>query len=128
MSASCAGADRVSTLAKLQPQAISIDEDAALVEHAFEEKGGTSLNPVQVGHIHPATRHLLKAGLQAQPGRIVGERHEHVQVGAGVLVAPRLRTVENGQPHPTLGTKRPSKTGEKPPMSTKVFLLPRREA
>jgi len=125
VSPTCARANRVATLAELRPEATSIDEDAALVDYTFEEQGRIGLDADQVRHVHSSTGHLPKAGLQARPGRVVGERYQQIQVGAGILVAARLRTVENRQSHPTLGTKRPSKIGEQPPVSAKVIALTR---
>jgi hypothetical protein len=118
-----AGADRAPSFAQLYPLAISVDENATLVENAFQKKWRIRLDPVEASNIHPASGRILKAPERGHPGDVPGKRHEQIQIGAGVLVATRKRAVENSQSDHALGAKDATKLSQDLPVAAQVLVL-----
>jgi hypothetical protein len=120
-----AGANCTAALSQLRPEAIPVDEDAALVEDTVQKKGCGYLYPVEESDIQPPSGHALKTWVEIRPVGISSAGYEQVQIGIRVLVAARHRAVEDGQPNPALGAKRATETGYELPVIAKVVVLPR---
>ncbi len=120
-----AGANCTAALSQLRPEAIPVDEDAALVEYTVQKKGCGYLHPVEESDIQPPSGCTLKTRVAVRPAGIFSAGDEQVQIGIRVLIAARHRSVEDGQPNPALGAKRAPKTGYEFPVAAEVVILPR---
>ena len=64
MSTSGASLNRAPSFAKLRPDAIAVSENPALFKNSSQQDRGIFLDSIEVGDIHSASAHLLKAGRQ----------------------------------------------------------------
>jgi hypothetical protein len=101
-----ASADRPAPAMHVLPLPVAIDEDPAFVEHAIQEKWRNFLDAIPMRNVDSASGKALEASDQVDSGggAFADERHQQVEVGVCVLIAPRHRSVEHRQPNPTLGT------------------------
>jgi len=120
-----ASANCTAAFAQLRPEAIPVDEDAALVEDAVQEKGCGCLYPVEESYVQPPAGHILKARVESHTVGTSSAGYQQVQIGIRVLVAACHRAVEDGQPNSALGAKRTTETGYELPVAAKVVVLAR---
>jgi hypothetical protein len=111
-------------LSQWRPEAVPVDEDAALVEDTVQKKGGGYLYPVEESDIQPPSGHTLKTRVEVRPAGISSAGNEQVQIRIRVLIAARHRSVEDGKPNPALGSKRATEAGYELPVAAKVVVLP----
>lgn len=67
MGAPRAGANCTAALAQLRPEAIPVDEDAAVVEDTVQKKGCGHLHPIEEGDVQPPSGHALKTRVEVRP-------------------------------------------------------------
>jgi len=125
-----ASADRPAPTTHALPLPVAVDKNAALVEHAIQEKRRNFLDAAQMRDVDPAAGETLEASGQVDSGQraLVSERYQQVKVGVRVLIAPRHRSVEDRQPNATLGAQGTTKLGKEGPVRVQILALTDGEA
>jgi hypothetical protein len=129
MSALGTSADRSTAITQVLPLTVAVDQNAALVQHPIQQEGSIGLNSLEVSDIDPTASELPQTAgqLELSCGRLVGERHEEIEVRAGILIAPRHRAVEDRESHTALGSKRSAERPQQLPVIAQILGLTRSE-
>jgi hypothetical protein len=97
--------DGATTIEQSLPLPLAVDEYPAIGQDSIQQKRGVRLDPLQAGHVDPATGAAFQALGQLGDLRwaAVGKRHQQVEIRPLVLLTARDRSVEHGESDEALG-------------------------